>query len=138
MRFVFDRFSMAYHWTASAGVILGIILLVLAAIWGSRNRFLPLLPPSISSRIRSYAPLSTFEDAAELGFSSSTFDVSGNIAGDPRAGLDERTLTDIRRLMERHTLTFDEARRKNFENTLAKNGIDVNGYPIDPKAVRFS
>ena len=58
--------------------------------------------------------------------------------------------------MERYSLTFDEARRKNFENTLAKNGnlfrdafcrtgadwdrlgIDVNGYPIDPKAVRFS
>lgn len=40
--------------------------------------------------------------------------------------------------MERYSLNFDEARLKLFENALAKNGIDVNGYPIDPKAVRFS
>lgn len=56
--------SMAYYWSAS---IVGVILLLLVAIWTNRNRFLHLLPASVRSRVRSYAPLSTFEDAAELG-----------------------------------------------------------------------
>lgn len=71
--------------------------------------------------------------------------------GDARAGLDERTLTEVRRIMERRQVDFDEARRLQVEAMFRKNGasllhlfalarlgtnleehagIDANGFPI--------
>lgn len=56
------------------------------------------------------------------GFSTAAFDLSGNIAGDSRAGLDERTLTEVRRIMERESCDFDEARVLHMNRMFRKNG----------------
>ncbi|KAM0786587.1 hypothetical protein ACM66B_002043 [Microbotryomycetes sp. NB124-2] len=93
------------------------------------------MPRQVSSRLRHYAPLNTFEDAMENGFSTAAFDLSGNIAGDSRAGLDERTLTEIRRIMERNRCNFDEARLIHTNQVFKSHGIDPNGFPTDPKAI---
>lgn len=50
-------------------------------------------------------------------------------------GLDEASLTEIRRLMERHAIGFDEARHVRHVEILKKNGIDQFGFPMDPKAI---
>lgn len=57
-----------------------------------------------------------------LGFSTSTFDLSNNLSGDQRAGLDDRTLTAIRRIMERENVPFDEARLLHLNSVFRKNG----------------
>ncbi|GAA5989520.1 hypothetical protein JCM11641_005560 [Rhodosporidiobolus odoratus] len=115
--------------------LLSVLLLALFLLWHHRARYVDHLPRSLSSRLRYYAPLQSFEEAAEQGFSSAHFDLSDNLAGDSRAGLDERTLTEVRRIMEREQVGFDEARRLQVERMFRKNGIDANGYPIDPKAI---
>jgi hypothetical protein len=56
------------------------------------------------------------------GFSTSTFDLSNNLSGDQRAGLDDRTLTAIRRIMERENVPFDEARLLHLNSVFRKNG----------------
>lgn len=56
------------------------------------------------------------------GFSTAAFDLSSNIAGDSRAGLDERTLTEVRRIMEREHCDFDEARHIHTTRMFRKNG----------------
>ncbi|BGP17369.1 hypothetical protein JCM10213_003413 [Rhodosporidiobolus nylandii] len=114
---------------------LSFVLLGLFLAWHYRARYIDHLPRSLSSRLRQYAPLSTFEDAAEQGFSTSHFDLSANLEGDSRAGLDERTLTEVRRIMEREQVGFDEARRIQVERMFRKNGVDEFGFPIDPKAI---
>ncbi|GAA5877641.1 hypothetical protein JCM3774_005368 [Rhodotorula dairenensis] len=113
----------------------GLVLLVLFLAWHYRHLYVDRLPPALSSRMRYYAPLRTFEDAAEQGFSTTTFDLSNNLSGDQRAGLDDRTLTAIRRIMERENVPFDEARLLHLNSVFRKNGVDANGFPIDPKAV---
>ncbi|KAI5477967.1 hypothetical protein MNV49_005759 [Pseudohyphozyma bogoriensis] len=119
---------------------IGLIILFLLLLWRYRNHLLEYLPTSIAARIRHYDPLQTFENAQEAGksprrFSTANFDLSNNIAGDSRAGLDERSLTEVRRIMERMGVGFDEGRRIHTEQIFRKNGIDPNGFPIDPKAV---
>lgn len=52
------------------------------------------------------------------------------MAGDPRAGLDEQTLTELRRIMERERVNFDEARRLHMERMFRKAGIGPDGLPI--------
>ncbi|GAA5917892.1 hypothetical protein JCM6882_003980 [Rhodosporidiobolus microsporus] len=115
--------------------VLGVLAIAVFLLWHYRNLYVDRLPLALSSRLRHYAPLNTFEDAAEQGFSSSTFDLTGNMAGDQRAGLDERTLTEVRRIMERNQVGFDEARRLQVEQMFRRNGVDANGFPIDPKAI---
>ncbi|GAA6024928.1 hypothetical protein JCM10207_004273 [Rhodosporidiobolus poonsookiae] len=115
--------------------LFGVLLVALFLAWHYRRLYVDHLPPFLSSRLRQYAPLSTFEDAAEQGFSTSHFDLSSNLAGDARAGLDERTLTEVRRIMERNRVDFDEARRIQVEQMFRRNGVDANGFPIDPKAI---
>ncbi|GAA5917907.1 hypothetical protein JCM6882_003987 [Rhodosporidiobolus microsporus] len=115
--------------------VLGVLAIALFLLWHYRNLYVDCLPLALSSRLQHYAPLNTFEDAAEQGFSSSTFDLTGNMAGDQRAGLDERTLTEVRRIMERNQVGFDEARRLQVEQMFRRNGVDANGFPIDPKAI---
>ncbi|KDE02834.1 hypothetical protein MVLG_06625 [Microbotryum lychnidis-dioicae p1A1 Lamole] len=110
-------------------------MVCLFLIWHFRAKYIDHLPPALSSRLRYYAPLSTFEDAAEQGFSTAAFDLSGNMAGDSRAGLDDRTLTEVRRIMEEKRCNFDEARVIHTNRMFARNGIDPNGYPLDPKAI---
>ncbi|GAA6010124.1 uncharacterized protein JCM10292_001397 [Rhodotorula paludigena] len=113
----------------------GLVLLALFLAWHYRHLYVDRLPPSLSSRLRYYAPLTTFEDAAEQGFSTAHFDLSANLSGDQRAGLDDRTLTDIRRIMERERLDFDDARAAYTTRLFRKHGVDANGFPIDPKAI---
>ena len=49
-----------------------------------------------------YTPLSTFEDQANAGLTSSNFDIEANIRdGDSRAGLDERSTQEILAIMRR-------------------------------------
>ncbi|POY72145.1 hypothetical protein BMF94_4782 [Rhodotorula taiwanensis] len=115
--------------------IAGLILVVAYLAWHYRSLYVDRLPPVLSSRLRYYAPLRTFEDAAEQGFSTANFDLSHNMAGDQRAGLDDRALTAIRRIMERENVAFDEARLIHLNAVFRKNGVDANGFPIDPKAV---
>ncbi|GAA5844950.1 hypothetical protein JCM11251_007277 [Rhodosporidiobolus azoricus] len=115
--------------------VLGFVALSAFLLWHYRNLYVDRLPRALSSRLRHYAPLNTFEDAAEQGFSTSTFDLGSNLAGDSRAGLDERTLTEVRRIMERQQVGFDEARRLQVEAVFKKNGVDEFGFPIDPKAI---
>lgn len=44
------------------------------------------------------------------------------MAGDSRAGLDERTLTEVRRIMEELSVGFDEARATHTTRMFRKNG----------------
>lgn len=52
------------YYTLSA---VGLILILLFLAWHFRSRYVDHLPSSLSSRLRYYAPLQTFEDAAENG-----------------------------------------------------------------------
>lgn len=75
----------------------------------------------------------------ENGFSSSTFDLAGNVAsGDTRAGLDDSSKREIQKIMKNKRIGFDEARRIYTEGRFAKNGIGPDGRPRDPKFVSFS
>ncbi|GAA5982417.1 hypothetical protein JCM5350_000402 [Sporobolomyces pararoseus] len=123
---------MGYRFNLS---ILGLICVIVYLSFHYRSYWVDYLPPSLSSRLRYYAPLRTFEDAAEQGFSTSNFDLSGNLSGDQRAGLDDQTLTELRRIMERNQVNFDEARRIQMERMFKKAGIGPDGLPIDKKAI---
>ncbi|GAA6015555.1 hypothetical protein JCM11491_007154 [Sporobolomyces phaffii] len=123
---------MGYRFNLS---ILGVVCVAAYVAFHYRAYYVDRLPASVSSRLRYYAPLRTFEDAAELGFSTATFDLTDNLAGDQRAGLDDRTLTDLRRIMERDGVNFDEARRIHMERMFRKAGIGPDGLPIDKKAI---
>jgi Fungal protein of unknown function (DUF2015) len=75
----------------------------------------------------------------EEGFTSSSFDLSGNVMeGDSRAGLDQRGKRDVQRLMKTRGIGFDEARRVHMEQRFKKAGIAADGLPRDPKLVTFS
>ncbi|GAA5926698.1 uncharacterized protein JCM15063_000347 [Sporobolomyces koalae] len=110
--------------------VLGLVCVLAYLAFHFRALYVDYLPVTLSSRLRHYAPLRTFEDAAEQGFSTSNFDLSNNIAGDQRAGLDEQTLTELRRIMERNRVNFDEARRIHMELMFRKAGIGPDGLPI--------
>jgi Fungal protein of unknown function (DUF2015) len=63
--------------------------------------------PRCSSRSReNYAPLSTFEDQAAAGITSSTFDIEADniFQGDSRAGLDEQGTQEVMEIMRRENL----------------------------------
>lgn len=47
--------------------IAGLILIALFLLWQYRMAYVDYLPSSISSRVRYYAPLQTFESAMENG-----------------------------------------------------------------------
>lgn len=106
------------------------------ALYLTRSRWLHLIP--VPDYIYHRLP-SSFTGDLEAGFSSSQFDLSGNIvAGDSRAGLDQAAKREIGRIMKRQRVGFDEARRIYTENRFAKNNIGPDGRPRDPKFVSFS
>lgn len=95
--------------------------------------------------------LSDFEN----GFSSSNFDLTGNIAGDRRTGLDPKARNEIATIIsENPSFTFDEARALYIKRKMLKSNIsklkesvspylsnflvDEDGTPNDPKAFFFS
>lgn len=97
---------------------------------------MPSLPGS--SFLYSRLP-STFASDMENGFSSSAFDLSGNVAdGDSRRGLDDKSKKEIHKIMKNRRVNFDEARRLYTEGRFAKNNIGPDGVPRDPKFVSFS
>lgn len=86
-----------------------------------------------------YAPVVAFDwnAAVNEGLSSTLFDIEANIRdGDPRVGLDEVGMQDIRRIMQENGLSFDEARLRRHRILLQKHRIDPQtGIPMDSKAV---
>ncbi|ESK92013.1 hypothetical protein Moror_10297 [Moniliophthora roreri MCA 2997] len=82
-------------------------------------------------------PLRTFAEQAASGMSSNTFDIeSANIReGDSRMGLDEDGVREVREIMRRERVGFDQARLIRQNRILAENGIDPSGMPLDSKAV---
>jgi len=66
--------------------------------------------------------------------SSSAFDLEANV-GDLRVGLDERGAEEVRQIMQRERVTFDQARLIRHNAHLARNGIDPTGMPLDSKAI---
>lgn len=102
----------------------------------TRTRWLHLVP--IPDYVYSRLP-SSFAGDMESGFSSSAFDLSGNVAdGDSRAGLDQGAKREVQRIMRARRVDFDEARRIYTEQRFAKNNIGADGRPRDPKFVSFS
>ncbi|KAI0281100.1 hypothetical protein BGY98DRAFT_959926 [Russula aff. rugulosa BPL654] len=84
-----------------------------------------------------YAPLSTFEDQAAAGMTSSTFDIEADniFQGDSRAGLDEQGTQEVMEIMRRENVNFDRARLIRHHRYLAANGVDPSGMPLNPKAI---
>lgn len=110
--------------------------LTLVALYITRDRWLHMAP--IPDHIYARLP-SSFVGDIEDGFTSTDFDLSTNInEGDSRAGLDQVGKREVKRIMYSRRVGFDEARRIYVENKFAKNGIDPDGRPRDPKFVSFS
>lgn len=60
------------------------------------------ITPRLPARMQHYMPLSSFEDQAAAGLTSSHFDIeSMNIfAGDSRTGLDEAGAVEVQKIMQ--------------------------------------
>ncbi|KAK6458483.1 uncharacterized protein RJT20DRAFT_126525 [Scheffersomyces xylosifermentans] len=85
-----------------------------------------------------YNRLSSFQDDVLRGFSSSNFDLEGNIeSNDPRKGLSEEAKLEIEVIMNAKGKSFDEARLEYTQSELGRNGIHNDGLPNDPKLVTF-
>ncbi|KAH8093265.1 hypothetical protein BXZ70DRAFT_949705 [Cristinia sonorae] len=83
-----------------------------------------------------YTPLATFEDQANAGLTSDSFDIEANIRdGDSRAGLDERGTQEVLAIMRRDRVNFDQARLIRQNEIFAANGISPSGLPLDSKAI---
>lgn len=78
-----------------------------------------------------------FEDDLENGLSSRYFDITGNLEGDSREGLNEAAKTEIRNIMTMENISFDEARLRYFRDTLSNNGVGSDGVPTDLRTVTF-
>lgn len=80
---------------------------------------------------------SLFEGDLESGLSSGNFDLSGNLAGDSRKGLDENAKAEIRNIMDTQNVSFDEARLRYFQSSLSNNVVGSDGVPTDRRTVTF-
>lgn len=106
------------------------------ALYITRARWLLLLPlpDYLYHRLTS-----SFSNDIELGFTSTDFDLTSNVAaGDSRAGLDQHGKKEVQRIMRSQKVGFNEARRVLTEQRFANNGIGPDGRPRDPKFVSFS
>ncbi|KAI9836687.1 MAG: hypothetical protein M1819_001323 [Sarea resinae] len=111
-------------------------LVLATALYFTRKHWIPYLP--FADYVYQRLP-SSFAGDIEAGLSSNEFDLSTNLAsGDSRAGLDEHGKREVRRIMKRRRVGFDEARRIYTEQRFAKNNIGPDGRPRDPKFVSFS
>jgi len=122
-------------------VYCSVALLFILAIYYKRVAIMNRIPESIRDRLpgsrRDYTLLPTsFEDQAAHGYSSSAFDLAGNVAGDSRVGLDQGQLQEIRDIMKRERVNFDQARLIRQKREMSRNGIDPStGLPTDPRAI---
>jgi len=116
-----------------------VLLILSTALFLTRSYWLPHMP-SLPGTSFFYSRLpSSFSGDIEDGFSSSEFDLSGNVAaGDSRAGLDNASKKEIQKIMKNRRVNFDEARRIYTEGRFARNNIGPDGRPRDPKFVSFS
>lgn len=108
--------------------------ILISAAYLTRQTWLPLLP---SSHLYSRLP-SSFRDDVEAGLHSADFDMTANVEGDSRSGLDENGKREVLSIMKRRGVNFDEARRIYMEVAFKKAGIGSDGVPRDPKFVSFS
>ena len=93
----------------------------------------------IPASITRYTPLpSNFREDVEAGLHSADFDMTGNVEGDSRSGLDADAKREVLLIMKRRGVGFDEARRIYMERNFRKSGIGSDGLPRDPKLVTFS
>ncbi|GBL49872.1 hypothetical protein ACI3LY_000827 [Candidozyma auris] len=117
-----------------------IIVIVLACVAYLKRRELAEIAERLRNRRRWYNRMqqsSSFEQDLENGLSSGNFDISGNIGNDSRDGLDENAKAEIRRIMQRESLPFDEARLRYFRAELSRNGVASDGLPTDKRTVTF-
>ena len=76
---------------------------------------------------------SSFMGDVEDGFTSNDFNLSDNIVtGDARGGLDEAGKREVKKIMKKQKLGFDEARKVYTERRFAKNNIGPEVIHIDP------
>lgn len=82
---------------------------------------------------------SGFAGDVEAGLTSTNFDLGPNIEdGDTREGLNKQAKREIRKIMRRQNIGFDQARQVYMEQRFARNNISRDGRPKDPKFVSFS
>ncbi|KAJ9643051.1 hypothetical protein H2201_004855 [Coniosporium apollinis] len=116
-----------------------VVFVFATALYITRQRWISHIPSFPGSNYMYSRLPSSFRSDIESGFSSSAFDLTGNIeSGDSRAGLDERGKEEVRRIMKTRRVNFDEARRILNEERFSRNGIGPDGRPRDPKFVSFS
>lgn len=111
-------------------------LAVGTTLYLTRTHWLPYLPFS-SSQLYSRLPTS-FRDDVEAGLHSTDFDMTANIEGDSRSGLDDAGKKEVLRIMKRKGVGFDEARRMLMQERFKREGVGSDGVPRDPKFVSFS
>lgn len=104
-------------------------------LYYTRDRWLHHLPTP--SYLYTQLP-TTFRGDVEAGLHSADFDMTGNVEGDSRSGLDENAKRQVLSIMKRRKVNFDEARRIFMEQNFKKSGISADGLPNDPKFVSFS
>jgi len=120
-------------WTLSFVSFVLLVLLYVAYLF--RERLVPLLPRKLQSYVRTYSELPTFDAAMEAGLHTGNFDLRSNL-DDAREGLDAQGLSEVRRLMDRYSMSFDEARLRRQQDHFRRNGIDpATGLPLDKKAI---
>jgi len=106
-------------------------------LYATRAHWVHRIP--IPDRFIQYAPLpQNFREDVEAGLHSADFDMTGNVEGDSRSGLDDTAKKEVLRIMKRRGVGFDEARRIFMEQNFKKSGIGKDGLPRDPKLVTFS
>jgi len=103
-----------------------------------RERWLHLVPDQLTPTYLYTALPTTFQGDVEAGLHSTDFDMTGNIEGDSRSGLDEQGKREVLAIMRRKKVNFDEARKMYMEKRFKKAGISADGVPNDPKFVSFS
>ena len=96
-----------------------------AALYVTRRQW---LNSSLFSRLSNvfYDRLpSSFMGDVEEGFTSHDFNLGENIVeGDTRSGLDEAGKREVKNIMKKNNLGFDEARKLYIERRFAKHNID--------------
>lgn len=133
---------MLYTVSFIALLLLGVLL-----AYYYRQRLSTSLAPLIPERMKdflsqhfpslaAYSPLSTWDTQRASGLSSSLFDIDDNLeAGDSRSGLDPQGAEEVRRIMAREGVSFDQARLVRHKLLMSRHGIDASGMPTDPKAI---
>lgn len=119
--------------------VLALLALLVMLAFRYRATFISHVPNPVKAlfpRLGHYTPLATFEDQANAGLTSESFDIEANIRdGDARAGLDERGTQEVLEIMRRERVNFDQARLIRQNQIFAANGISPSGLPLDSKAV---